>query len=223
MPLPLTFPVPFVEPDELTPLPPVLTLLEDSTGAVAFTGEWSADRLSSGVRRGDEAAVRALHSQYCQRLTRYALVITRGDEAAAAEAVQSSFLKALRSLRHTRCHEALWAWLARAARTSAADAGRSRRRYSALLSRAAALFTRDTEPLEDTEAVWHEALEAALTQLDPASRALIEARYFQRVSLAEVADTEHTSVRAIEGRLARVREKLRSSILQTLATRSHET
>ena len=48
------------------------------------------------------------------------------------------------------------------------------------------------------------------------------ARYFQRAPLAEIAAAANTTERAIEGRLARVREKLRRSVLQILATRNHE-
>jgi RNA polymerase sigma-70 factor (ECF subfamily) len=212
-----------VEPDALTPLPPVLSLLDDTGAAVSPTErEWSVARLTAGVRRGEEQAVCVLHARYCQRLTRYALVITRGDEATAGEAVQSAFLKAVRSLRPLADEDALWAWLARAARTSVSDAGRRTRRYSAVLARVAEFFyPPDTAPPEDTDAVWHEALDQSLAELDPPARELITARYFRRTSLAEIAAADGTTERAIEGRLARVREKLRRSVLQHLSTRSH--
>jgi RNA polymerase sigma-70 factor (ECF subfamily) len=187
-------------------------------------GDWTIPQLTTGVRRGDEAAVRTLHARYCERLTRYALVITRGDEAAASDAVQTAFLKSLRHMRPLPDESALWAWLARAARTAAADAGRRSRRYTALLSRVAALFSRsDDSAPEDTEAVWLAALENALTELDESARALVEARYFQRRPLAEVAAEQSSTDRAVEGRLARIREKLRRSILHRLAARPHET
>lgn len=211
-----------VEPDALTPPSPALSLLEDPTGAAVPGTDWSVARLTAAVRQGEEDAVRVLHARYWQRLTRYALVITRGDEASANDAVQSAFLKAIRSLRPLTDEEALWAWLARAARTSAADAARRSRRYSSVLAKVAGFFSPDNTLPEDTESVWHEALEQSLTELEPAARALVNSRYFRRTPLAEIAAAENTTERAIEGRLARVREKLRRSVLQILATRNHE-
>jgi len=220
----LTLPAAAVlELEAVIPPPSALSLHGRADGAFLAAGDWTIPQLTAGVRRGDEAAVRALHFRYCDRLTRYALVITRGDEAAAADAVQTAFLKSLRHLRPLPDEAALWAWLARAARTAAADAGRRSRRYSALLRRVAGLFSRDEDPApEDTEAVWLAALEKALASLDDDARALIEARYFHRRPLADVAAEQSSTGRAIEGRLARVREKLRRSILQQLAASRHE-
>jgi RNA polymerase sigma-70 factor (ECF subfamily) len=179
--------------------------------------------LVAGLRRGEEPAVRELHATYSARLTRYALVVCRGDEAAAAEAVQNAFLKAIRSLRTAADESALWAWLARACRTSAADQQRSARRYTAFLGKLAALFTApDSRPPEDTESIWHSALEAALEALPADDRALLDARYTRRIPLAAIAESVATTERAIEGRLARLREKLRQSILRQLAARHHE-
>ncbi len=178
----------------------------------------------NAVRRGNEAAVRELHHRYAERLIRYSLVVARGDETAAREAVQNAFLKALRSLRNLPDESALWAWLARAARTSLADAGRRTRRYATALARFTALFSSPLEPdpPEDTEAIWHTALEKSLATLNEAERSLIDARYTHRQSLAEIAVTAATTERAIEGRLARLREKLRTAILRQLAAQQHE-
>jgi RNA polymerase sigma factor (sigma-70 family) len=217
VPAALTF-HPLVNSGVVSPPLPVLPQAHDAAGGAAL---WSVPQLTAAVRRGDETAVRLLHDRYCERLTRYALVIARGDETAAAEAVQNAFLKALRSLRVLPDESALWAWLARAARTAAADAGRRSRRYAAALARFTAWFSRPEPAPEDTEAIWHDALEKALAGLDAASRALIDARYYGRESLAETAAAQKTTERAIEGRLARVRERLRRSILQQLAIR-HE-
>jgi RNA polymerase sigma-70 factor (ECF subfamily) len=179
--------------------------------------------LIAGLRAGREGEVRELHARYSARLTRYALVVCRGDEAAAAEAVQNAFLKAIRSLRTAADESALWAWLARACRTSAMDQHRSARRYSALLGRFAALFTPpDNTPPDDTEAIWQHALATALAALSAEDRALLDDRYSRRVPLAAIAEASLTTERAIEGRLARLREKLRQSILHQLATHAHE-
>ena len=221
MPAALTI-VPAVELEAIHS-PPSALVFTGADGAFVPGNGWTVPALTAAVRRGDEAAVREMHIRYCERLTRYALVITRGDETAAADAVQTAFLRSLRHLRPLPDESALWAWLARAARSAAADAGRRTRRYRALLSRIAELFSKEEPaPIEDTEAIWHTALEHALTELDPASLDLLQARYYQRIPLAEVAAAQASTDRAIEGRLARIREKLRRSILQQLAADRHE-
>ena len=179
--------------------------------------------LCSAVRRGDESAVRSLHALYHNRLSRYALVITRGNEAVAADAVQNTFLKALRSLRPLPDEPALWAWLARACRSSASDESRRSRRYSALLAKLATLFSPpDPTPPEDSESIWQSALQLALANLTDSDRALLDDRYTHRRSLASIATATGSSERAIEGRLARLRHHLRQSILSHLASRPHE-
>ena len=210
--------------DTDTPLSPasVLSFLDSVGGEMKGESAWPIPALTAAVRRGEEAAVGVLYARYRERLTRYCLVVTRGDEALADETVQAAFLKAVRSLRKLDDEPALWAWLARAARCTVSDAGRSRRRYAAVLDKFATLFAGPSSVPEDTELVWLQALEAAMDALDSAERLLLEARYFQRRPLSEVALEQGTTDRAIESRLARIREKLRQSILQQLSSQAHE-
>lgn len=56
------------------------------------------------------------------------------------------------------------------------------------------------------------ALDAALAKLEEPERRLVEGRYFEQGPLAKLAERENTSVRAIEGRLARLRVRLRKMI-----------
>lgn len=204
-----------MDPAEL-PLPgPVPYAAEASSGEVAA--------LVADLRRGAENAVRLLHERYSARLTRYALVVCRGDDVAAAEAVQNTFLKAIRSLRPVADEGALWAWLARACRTSAMDRYRTARRYTAILAKFAEFLSpQEQSPPEDTEAIWQRALAVAMSTLSPEDRDLLDARYTRRLPLTAIAAHRDTTERAIEGRLARLREKLRQSILRQLATDDHE-
>ena len=209
-----------VDPGELSLTASVLPA-EGSIGVDALV---QLGALCTAVRRGEEWAVRELHTRYSARLTRYALVITRGNKATAAEAVQNAFLKAIRSLRTVPDETALWAWLARACLTSAVDEGRRTQRYLAVLQKLTTLFspTPLEPPPQDTETIWHAALDQALAALDGADRQLLHARYTARTPLAEIAAMIGSTERAIEGRLARLREKLRQSILRQLSTDSHE-
>ena len=64
------------------------------------------------------------------------------------------------------------------------------------------------------------ALEAALGQLAPDERTLIEGRYFAGESLEAIGARQALSVRAVEGRLARLRVRLRQLIAQELKSQS---
>ena len=179
---------------------------------------WTASTLAARVHAGDEAAFTELHRQYAARLHRYALVMARGNEHAAAETVQNTFLRAIRSLRTVADDDALWCWLAKAARCAAADAARREQRRSAFLAKLTALWTADPPPpAEDPETLWHQALETALEKLPGEDRALLHARYTERAPLSEIAARTGTTDRAIESRLARLRASLRAAILSQLA------
>ena len=109
-------------------------------------------------------------------------------------------------------HEAaLWQWLIKAAKCSAIDIARGRKRYSALLARFGE-FLRRTPTDADAGESLHDALEVALGKLDAGERELIEEKYFQRRTLDEIARTRGFTAKAVERRLARVRERLRTTI-----------
>jgi RNA polymerase sigma factor (sigma-70 family) len=60
------------------------------------------------------------------------------------------------------------------------------------------------------------ALDDALENLEPEERHLIDCRYFKREPLETIAARCGTTARAIEGRLARIRSRLRSNISSAL-------
>ncbi len=183
-------------------------------------GPWSATELAQAVHRGDETAFTELHHRYAGRLLRYSLVMARGDEATAHETVQTTFLRAIRSLHSVADEAALWAWLAKAARCAAADAARGEKRRFAVLQRLWQQARSEPPPLDyDPEARWESALQTCLTALPTHDRALLHAKYHDRQSLATIAQHHRTTDRAIESRLARLRAALRTAILQELRHR----
>ena len=196
------------------PIVDAIPVDDPPTATAPVAVAWPASALAARVHAGDEAAFAELHRQYAPRLQRYALVMARGNEHVAAETVQNTFLRAIRSLRTVLDEDALWCWLAKAARCAAADAARRERRQSALLAKLSALWASDPQPpIEDPETLWHQALDAALADLPYEDRSLIHARYTERVPLAEIAGRTGTTDRAIESRLARLRAALRSAVL----------
>jgi RNA polymerase sigma factor (sigma-70 family) len=167
-------------------------------------------RLNKALRRGDEEAFRWLHTQWNGRLVRYCFVIARGDDAVANELAQATYLRLMRHIRPLPDEYALWAWMARAARSAAADRHRVGMRYSKALARLgdwmAGPKPEQVEP--KTESALYTLLDRVLDELDEEEQFLIDRRYFNPVPLETIGAELNCSARAIEGRLARLRKKI---------------
>ena len=176
-----------------------------------------ARRLATAVARGDEVAFRQLYDHYHQRLFRLALVLGHGDELLAHDTVQSVFVTAAAKLRRAESEAHLWNWLARVARQQLARTRRQRQRDSAVLGMAE---PPDCPDEVASDSVLEENLDAALLEMDPEERELIEWFYFDRLSHKDIAAHLNATPKAVSSRLERSRAKLRSLITRRL---SHET
>ncbi len=167
---------------------------------------------------GNEAAYRQFYDAYFDRLLRYLLVVTGGNEEAAREALQLALVRVVRHVRVFESEEKFWSWLTVLARSALADESRKRRRYFAFLDR----FTRHqvTGPFAmDNGEADHQLralLESKLTALPEDERQLIEQKYILRQSVREIADGQQTTEKAVESRLSRVRHKLKNAVLAEL-------
>ena len=162
-------------------------------------------RLTAALKRGDEAAFAWLHGEWSRRINRYCFALAAGDETFAGEIAQAAWLRLVRHVRVMNDEPALWNWIACAARHAASDLRRKGGRYLRALSR----FTEWWQPaITDTEAdnPLPAALDFALHKLTPDERALIEGRYFASESLEAIGTRHALTIRAVEGRLARLRE-----------------
>jgi RNA polymerase sigma-70 factor (ECF subfamily) len=179
-------------------------------------------RLCAALRAGDQQAFRFLHAQWNQRICRYCFALAAGDDALAMECVQATYLRIYKVIRPLPDEVALWNWIACAARSAAIDLRRVGGRYRRALARFTEWlqsgFGRSPENAQESDLL--AALDRAVASLDDDERLLIEARYFRRVSLEEIARETGTTARAIEGRLARLRERLRHTLVTT--TRPNE-
>jgi RNA polymerase sigma-70 factor (ECF subfamily) len=164
--------------------------------------------LTRGMSTGDDEAWQTFHREYGPILFRILLAGTRGDPHLAAEARQRAYL---RISRHVRvCDQpAMWlGWLRTVAHSALSDARRRDRAFADRILRRAA--EPDTAPTEAEESELFSALDAALVQLPPASRALIESKYLHGKSVAQLASELFVTPKAVESRLTRAREELRS-------------
>ncbi len=170
------------------------------------------------MAQGDEAAYRAFYDAYFARLSRYLLVITRGDEDMSREALQTALVRVVRYIKVFSSDAVFWSWLTRLARSALSDQTRKRRRYVALLDR----FTLHSRVLQaaaddlEADARLGSLLERSLEALPFQERRLVEAKYFERRSVHEIAVDLSLSDKAVESRLVRIRQRLKAAVLDGL-------
>jgi RNA polymerase sigma factor (sigma-70 family) len=184
-----------------------------SVGALDRFGFDDVPGLTAALKRGDEEAFRCLHRHWNTRLSRYCYALAAGDEALAADVVQATYLRTLRHIRELPDEAALWAWLLCAARSAAADSRKVNGRYRRALARFAEwLAPAKPAAAPEVEPMLVAALDRAVAELEPEDRALLDARYAEHESLATISERFGLTVRAVEGRMARLRERLRRAI-----------
>ena len=179
---------------------------------VATTPPTDVARLTRLMRAGDEEAYREFFRLYFHRLLAYLLVVTRGNELQAREALQGTMIKVARNIRCFEEEEALWRWLTVIARNAAVDEGRKRSRYVAFLER---WWKGREEPKESV--TFDDLLGEHFEQLPLEDRALLERKYVDGCSVREMAAELGVSEKAVESRLSRVRSRLKQEILKDLS------
>jgi RNA polymerase sigma-70 factor, ECF subfamily len=170
------------------------------------------------MARGDETAFRTFYDAYFDRLLRYLLVVTGGNEEMSREALQLALVRVVRHVKTVESEDKFWSWLTVLARSALVDESRKRRRYFAFLDK----FTRQRETgpaaMDNGEAdeQLRALLESKLTALPEDERQLVRQKYILRQSVQEIADGQQTTEKAVESKLSRVRRKLKDAVLAEL-------
>ncbi|HUF63234.1 MAG TPA: RNA polymerase sigma factor [Verrucomicrobiales bacterium] len=197
-------------------LPSVAALAQDDAASSNARGNDAIRSLTLGIHRGDEAAYRLFYHHFHHRLARYCLALTAGDSAEADDVLQKTYLRIARSLGPLPDEAALWRWLTKAARCAAIDASRKRCRYRSLLSRWTHWWKVNGrnahEPSCGSRDPLLQALSTALAALPEDSRALVQAKYFDGLTVSRIAAGCGLTEKAVERKLARARALLRASI-----------
>ncbi len=170
--------------------------------------------LTRRLATGDEAAFREFHARYFDRLYHFLLVVTRGHEHAAQDALQETLLRVAKHAREFESEEIFWAWLKAIARNAARDGGRRQRRYFALLERfkpSARLVAVDGD-----EAELRGWLEDGLATLEPLERRIVEGKYLRGLTVIELAHDTGLTEKAVESRLSRLRRELADTLRRKL-------
>jgi RNA polymerase sigma factor (sigma-70 family) len=189
----------------------------DSVG-LGSPGPLDAGALTRELVKGDETAYRTFYEAYVPRLSRYLLVVSRGDEDAMREALQATLVRVVRHIKVFQDETRFWSWLTVLARTALADQRRKRSRYLAFLdrftehARAEAAVAHDP----DADAQLFALLEQSLQSLPPDERELVERKYLGNQPVREIASALQCSEKAVESRLTRARRKLKDALLTAL-------
>ena len=173
--------------------------------------------LTTRLAAGDEGAFRDFHAVYFDRLYEFLLVVTRGREDEAQEALQQTMLRVLKYARAFDSEDAFWSWLKVLARCAARDAGRKQQRYSSLLQAFAARWQQ--APMETTHGGNGEllaALDENLDRLESDERELLRRKYLEGATIKELAADCGATEKTVESRLLRLRRLLRERLLSSL-------
>jgi RNA polymerase sigma-70 factor (ECF subfamily) len=190
-----------------------------------LAGQADTCRLTTGTiaeltRRlalGDEDAFLEFHRLYFDRIYRLVLLHCRGDETQARDAVQDVFCRVARHVRQFEDEEVFRCWLVALARSSARDAGRKRHRYLRMLMDYAQRWLPVAgQPLDDSERHSENLMIRCVNELEADDRALVEGKYFARLTTEELARQTGMTARAVESRLFRLRAELRRRFLAKL-------
>jgi DNA-directed RNA polymerase specialized sigma24 family protein len=161
--------------------------------------------LTVRLMNGEEDAYGEFYDLYSHRLFAYLFTLSSGKEDLARELLQQTLIKAARHIREFDDEESLWSWLATVARHCSIDEARKQNRYQGLLERFRNCFSQPAPPATAPALDYVELL-------PPEDRALLEKKYLEGLSVAEIAESLGVSDKAIESRLTRARIKLKELI-----------
>jgi len=179
---------------------------------------WNEQELLSRARAGEFASFGILVRHYQARLSALAFQLT-GSADDAAEAVQETFLRALRSLAQFQQKAAFYTWLVRILMNHVHDTRARASRQAAHLadqaqqmlrtSQAAEILERNdpVQAAEKTELV--QLLWQAVDLLDADLKETLLLREVEQLSYRQIADMMRISEGTVKSRLFRAREALR--------------
>jgi RNA polymerase sigma-70 factor (ECF subfamily) len=173
--------------------------------------------LTDRIRAGNEAAFREFHERYFDRLYQFLLMIARGQEDEAREALQETLLRVVRHVRRFDTEDAFWSWLTVVARSAARDGWRKRQRYFGLLQRFA-LHSEESVATTDPSGgnPLGPMLEESLAELDAPDRQMVLGKYLDGETVKELAAETGLTEKAVESRLLRLRRHVRESMLKKI-------
>jgi RNA polymerase sigma-70 factor (ECF subfamily) len=170
--------------------------------------EGSERELVEACRRGEREAFRALFEIYRDRVYSIALRYS-GDEAAAMDIAQDTFLKLFASIHQFRGDAAFQTWIYRLVVNSCFDHKRRTRRLVPLAAGFLATLRASADSLADLlRSEVRTSVRTAVDRLSPALRMVIVLRYTEALSYEEIAAVLGCSQGTVASRLNRAHKAL---------------
>jgi RNA polymerase sigma-70 factor, ECF subfamily len=168
------------------------------------------EQLARRVQRGHTADLAALVERHHSPLLGFLYRLTGGNRALAEDLTQESFLRALRSIQQYQPARPFKPWLYAIAVNVARDYfKRAEVRYAVTLADDDLLALPDPIGLEETIELDGARIAAAIGALPVQQREAIILRYYQDLSLAEIAATLDIPIGTVKSRLSLGLRRLR--------------
>jgi RNA polymerase sigma-70 factor, ECF subfamily len=170
--------------------------------------EGSERELVAACQRGEREAFRALFEIYRDRIYSIALRYA-GDEAAAMDIAQDTFLKLFGSIQHFRGDAAFQTWIYRLVVNSCFDYKRRTRRLVPLATGFLATLRASADSLADLlRSEVRASVRSAVDRLSPSLRMVVVLRYTEGLSYEEIAVVLGCSQGTVASRLNRAHKAL---------------
>jgi RNA polymerase sigma factor (sigma-70 family) len=176
-------------------------------------------QLVSRAKRGDRDAFAALIRQHERTALAVAFAAT-GEAASAGDATQEAFLRAWQRIAALKDDGKFPTWLCGITRNVALDIRRRQQRDGRLpgLAESGSVGRENDEQqivdpaVEIDRRETSERVDEALWQLDDVSRTMVVLRYYEGLSSHAIAELLATTSTAVDMRLSRARQTLRTSL-----------
>jgi RNA polymerase sigma-70 factor (ECF subfamily) len=180
---------------------------------VAGTLMNSAEDLIARVRSGDDEAFRLIFERYARPVISFIYDMV-GERALAEELMQETFVRGYKNLRTLRDETKLSTWLFGIARNVALESLRAKKRTGRQLELDDPLVKglRDAGVPPDDDLInkeMHQAIHAALRELDEDKRLVFALKVFQQQSYEEIALITGFSMAKLKTDLHRARVEMR--------------
>jgi RNA polymerase sigma factor (sigma-70 family) len=170
--------------------------------------------MTARMSRGDEEAYRTFYEICFDKIYRHLLVRTRGDEGLAQEFTQLVLVRVVRYIQPFSGERVFWAWLYQLCRSTHVDW--LRRNGKQLTEEWTVAWEQQTAQGQEDDEELLAHLETSMQALEAQERELLKLAYFEAVPQRAIAERFQSTTKAVESKLARIRQKLRRMILERL-------
>ena len=165
------------------------------------------------LSHSDEKAFTKFHGRYYKAIFAYNMILGKGNEQLAVSLTHECLLKYAQNVKQLNSEQELYNWLRRVSRNLFIDYCRkeSKRPDISSLDREQAEALIDDEYRIEKQTLI-QLLEKEISELPDKDADILKAYYYQGCSQSDIAEEYHTTRKAIESRIARIRQFLKKRL-----------